>query len=73
MITLEGWTDLMYNLMDANIPWVSLIYCILLVLIVALGNINVILAVISEAINDLDRFEDPSINRNREAINKAIK
>jgi hypothetical protein len=63
----------MYNLMDANIPWVAMVYCILLVLIIAFGNINVILAVISEAINDLDRFEDPSINRKREAINKAIK
>jgi hypothetical protein len=73
MITLEGWSDLMYNLMDANIPWVAGFYCVILVLVVALGNLNVILAVISEAINDLDKFEDPAINRHREAVNKAIK
>ena len=53
----------MYNLMDAGAPWVSIIYCICLVFIVAFGNLNVILAVISEAVTDLDRYEDPSINK----------
>jgi len=33
MVTLEGWTGVMYNLSDASQPWMAVIFCCLLVII----------------------------------------
>jgi hypothetical protein len=49
MITLEGWSSLMYNLSDASMSYMAVIYCILLVVIGSFFLLNVILAVIMEA------------------------
>ena len=46
MITLEGWTKIMYNLMDSNLAWMAVIFSILLVFIGAFFLLNVVLAVL---------------------------
>ena len=51
MITLEGWTKVMYNMMDSNITWMAIIFCILLIVIGSFFLLNVILAVLAEALN----------------------
>ena len=48
-ITLEGWVDIMYNLMDSNITIVAALYFCLLVLFGSLFLLNLILAVIMDA------------------------
>lgn len=50
MITLEGWVFMMYNLMDAGSPLAATAYCILLVIICAFFVLNVILAVLGDAL-----------------------
>ena len=54
MITLESWTLVMYNLMDSNIVWMAVIFCVLLVIIGSFFLLNVILAVLSDALNRVD-------------------
>ena len=51
MITLEGWVFMMYNLQDAGAPWLATAYCILLVIICAFFVLNVILAVLGDALS----------------------
>jgi hypothetical protein len=51
MITLEGWVLVMYNLQDAGAPWLATAYCILLVIICAFFVLNVILAVLGDALS----------------------
>ena len=54
MITLEGWSIVMYNLMDANIAWMAIIFCISIVIIGSFFLLNVILAVLADALNMVD-------------------
>ena len=54
MITLEGWTKIMYNMMDSNIAWMAIIFSILLIVIGAFFLLNVILAVLAEALTKVD-------------------
>lgn len=49
MITLEGWSILMYNLSDASQSWMAIAFCILLVVVGSFFLLNVILAVIMDA------------------------
>ncbi len=56
MITLEGWTKIMYNLMDADISWMAVIFSILLIMIGSFFLLNVILAVLAEALNNVDEI-----------------
>ena len=56
MITLEGWTKIMYNLMDSNISWMAVIFCVFLVLIGSFFLLNVVLAVLAEALNNVDEI-----------------
>lgn len=49
MITLEGWSGLMYNLSDASMAWMAVAFCILLVVVGSFFLLNVILAVIMES------------------------
>ena len=67
MITLEGWVNIMYNLMDAGMPWMAILFCVLLVVICALFLLNIILAVLSEGIANAD-LEDPNENKKKIAI-----
>ena len=57
MITLEGWTKIMYNMMDSNIPWMAVIFSVLLIVVGAFFLLNVILAVLAEALNKVDLIE----------------
>jgi hypothetical protein len=54
MITLEGWTKIMYNLMDANISWMAIIFSVLLIVIGSFFLLNIILAVLAGAIRNMD-------------------
>lgn len=57
MITLEGWSILMYNLMDASMSFMAVAYCILLVVFGSFFLLNVILAVIMESFDRVDRSQ----------------
>jgi hypothetical protein len=62
MVTLEGWTIVMYNLMDSNIWWMSVIFCVLLVIIGSFFLLNVVLAVLSDALNMVDKVQTEQDN-----------
>ena len=57
MITLEGWSTIMYNLMDSNIWWMAIIFCVLLIVIGSFFLLNVILAVLADALNMVKEME----------------
>jgi hypothetical protein len=63
MITLEGWTVLMYNLMDSSQSWMAILFCVLLVVVGSFFLLNVILAVIMDAFDEVDRTS--SIKENK--------
>jgi hypothetical protein len=71
MITLEGWVNIMYNLMDAGMPWMAIMFCVLLVVICALFLLNIILAVLSEGIANAD-LDDPEENKKKIAITNSM-
>ena len=48
----------MYNLMDSNISWLAVIFSICLIMIGAFFLLNVILAVIVQAIDSVDEVND---------------
>lgn len=56
MITLEGWSNIMYNLMDASFPSIAVIYCCSIVVIGSMILLNVVLAVIVKAFEDFDKL-----------------
>ncbi len=56
MITLEGWTKIMYNMMDSNIAWMAVLFSVLLVVIGSFFLLNVILAVLAEALTKVDEI-----------------
>ena len=56
MITLEGWTTLMYNLSDASMSWMAVCFCILLVVVGSFFLLNVILAVIMDSFDRVDKM-----------------
>ena len=55
MITLEGWTTIMYNIGDATQTWMAITFCILLVIVGSFFLLNVVLAVIMDAFDDVDK------------------
>ena len=54
MITLEGWTEIMYNLCDATQSRVTHIYCFSVIIMGSFMLLNLVLAVISEAFDEVD-------------------
>ena len=60
VITLEGWTELMYNLSDATLTGISRAYCMVTVILGSFFLLNLILAVISEAFDE-NNEETPEI------------
>ncbi|CAN0294325.1 unnamed protein product, partial [Discosporangium mesarthrocarpum] len=54
MVTMEGWTDVMYMTMDAYSPWASTVMFVLLILLGSFVMLNLVLAVITESISDAD-------------------
>ena len=73
MVTLEGWSDIMYQLMDATMPWMAILMCVSLVFICSFFMLNVILAVIVDSISDDGELEDIELARKNLAISKSIK
>lgn len=65
MVTLEGWSDIMYNLMDASVPAVAIIFCCLIVVFGSFFLLNVVLAVIMEAFEDVDKTAEIAETRKR--------
>jgi len=57
MITLEQWTIVMYNLMDSNIWWMAVFFSVCLVTIGSFFLLNVILAVLADALNMVDQVQ----------------
>lgn len=58
MITLESWTIVMYNLMDSNSWWMSVIFCVLIVVIGSFFMLNVILAVLADALQTVEKVQE---------------
>ena len=54
MITLEGWSDLMYNLSDATTPWLVRSFSIMVVILGSFFLMNLVLAVIVDAFDEVD-------------------
>ena len=67
MITLEGWSDLMYNLSDATTPWVVISFCIMTVILGSFFIMNLVLAVIVDAFDEVD--ENSASEEEKEAKN----
>jgi hypothetical protein len=65
VITLEGWSTLMYNLGDTSPQWMAEIYCLLLVLVGSFFLLNVILAVIMDAFDEVAAQEDEVIAKQK--------
>ena len=67
MITLEQWTTVMYLLMDSNIWWMGMLFCVILVLIGSFFLLNVILAVLADALNMVEqwRIKHDSVRLNK--------
>lgn len=72
MITLEGWTDIMYNLMDSNMAWMAVLFCCLLVIIGSFFLLNVILAVLAEALDRVDAISTKATEKEAEKIARAV-
>ena len=68
MITLEGWTGLMYNLSDASMSWMAVAFCILLVVVGSFFLLNVILAVIMDSFDRVDSMQDIIENQKKKQI-----
>lgn len=58
MITLEGWSTVMYNLSDASMSWMAVTFCIILVVVGSFFLLNIILAVIMESFDKVDSMQD---------------
>ena len=56
VITLEGWTDIMYVLMDAYDPWLTGIFFCFLVLFGSFFVLNLLLAVLEQNYNEQEQM-----------------
>ena len=64
VITLEGWSTIMYNLMDTERDWIVCTYFISLVVIGAFFLLNLITAILSDS---LVTFESEQLNADNTA------
>jgi hypothetical protein len=71
MITLEGWTNVMYNLSDGDSPILSVTFCVLIVFMCSIYLLNIVLAILSDAVTDEDDDERKE-NREKLKIAKSI-
>jgi len=65
MITLEGWSFLMYNLSDASQSWMAIVFCVLLVVVGSFFLLNVILAVIMDAFTKNNNEDTEAIDEQK--------
>ena len=68
MITLEGWSGMMYNLEDTSPPWMAIVFCVLLVIVGAWFLLNVILAVIMEAFEKIDTNQEKEQQKEKQEL-----
>lgn len=68
MITLEGWSGLMYNLTDASLSWMATAFAILLVVVGSFFLLNVILAVIMDSFEKVDSLQDLIEERKKQEL-----
>jgi hypothetical protein len=59
MITLEGWVDIMYLLIDSGPIAMSIVFSVFLVVICSFFLMNVILAILSGSIQETKELENP--------------
>ena len=75
MITLEQWTTVMYLLMDSNIWWMGVLFCVILVVIGSFFLLNVILAVLADALNMVDQWriknDNVRLNKIKQSLERA--
>ena len=71
MVTLEGWTKVMYNLMDATVPILAVTICCNLVILCAFFLLNIILAVLAETVNKGDAHDMQALAKDA-ATEKSI-
>jgi hypothetical protein len=67
MVTLEGWSKIMYNIMDASIPSVGVIGCVLVVVLCGFFLVNIILAVLAESISE-DELVEENLKKHRDLV-----
>ena len=72
MITLEGWTKIMYNLMDSNISWMAILFSVSLVVIGSFFLLNVILAVLAEALRNIDEVQQKAETKHNKKIGRSM-
>ena len=73
MVTLEGWSEIMYNLMDCSTPWLAVFMCVSLVILCSFFMLNVILAVIVDSMADDGELENRNVLEHNAAIAASIK
>ena len=75
MITLEQWTTVMYLLMDSNIWWMGVLFCVILVVIGSFFLLNVILAVLADALNMVEQWrirnDNVRLNKIKQSLERA--
>ena len=71
MVTLEGWSIIMYNMMDTSQPVMGVFICISVVVLCAFFLLNVILAVLAESISE-DDLEDKDEIKHKVAVSRSI-
>ena len=72
MITLEGWSKIMYNLMDSNIVWMAILFSIFLIMIGSFFLLNVVLAVLAEALENIEKIQQDTDAKQNSFIAKSI-
>ena len=72
MITLEGWSKIMYNLMDSNISWMAVIFSICLIVMGSFFLLNMILAVLAEALRNVDEIQARSEAKQNRKIHRSL-
>ena len=54
IMTKEGWTSIMYNIMDTERNWIVCFYVIFLVVIAAFFLLNLIVAILSDSLGNYE-------------------
>jgi hypothetical protein len=71
IVTLEGWTTVMYNLSDASRGWLAISMCCSVVVLCGFFMVNILLAVLADSISN-DELEDTVEIKRKELVSKSI-
>ena len=72
MITLEGWVDIMYLMMESSPVLMSICFSIFLVIFCAFFLLNLILAILSQSIEEVGMVDDPELIEKTNYIVKSL-